>query len=126
MINIIILIIVAAIVVFAVMHIRKGGGGCGCGCSSCSCGCPSAGKDSSDKNTLYPASSSLILDITGMHCEKCSGSVTEALNALDGVSAEVDLKNNSASVKLSKEISAEKLESVVSDRGFEVTRIRVV
>lgn len=125
MINIIILIIVAAAVVLAVMRIRKGGG-CGCGCSSCSGSCPSAGKGASDKNTVYPASSSLVLDITGMHCEKCSTSVTEALNALDGVSAEVDLKNNSASVKLSKEISAEKLESAVSDRGFEVTRIRVV
>ncbi|WP_428768776.1 heavy metal-associated domain-containing protein [Treponema sp. HNW] len=125
MINIIILIIVAAAVVLAVMRIRKGAGGC-CGCSSCSGGCSSAGKGNSDKDTLYPASSSLVLDITGMHCEKCSGSVTEALNALDGVSAEVDLKNNSASVKLSKEISAEKLEAAVSDRGFEVTRIRVL
>ena len=125
MINIIILIIVAAAVVLAVMRIRKGGG-CGCGCSSCSGSCPSAGKGASDKNTVYPASSSLVLDITGMHCEKCSGSVTEALNSLDGVSAEVDLKNNSASVKLSKEISAEKLGAAVSDRGFEVTRIRVL
>ncbi|MGP1523785.1 MAG: heavy-metal-associated domain-containing protein [Treponema sp.] len=125
MINIIILIIVAAAVVLAVMRIRKGGG-CGCGCSSCSGSCSAAGKGAADKNTVYPASSSLVLDITGMHCEKCSGSVTEALNALDGVSAEVDLKNNSASVKLSKDISAEKLESAVSDRGFEVTRIRVL
>lgn len=125
MINIIIVIIVTAAVVLAVMRIRKGGGGC-CGCSSCSGGCSSSGKGASDKDTLYPASSSLVLDITGMHCEKCSGSVNQALNALDGVSAEVDLKNNSASVKLSKEISAEKLEAAVSDRGFEVTRIRVL
>ena len=123
MINIIILIIVAAAVVLAVMRIRKGGG-CGCGCSSCSGSCSAAGKGASDKNTVYPASSSLVLDITGMHCEKCSASVTEALNKLDGVRAEVSLQDNSASVKLSKSVSSRAIKEAVGDRGFEVTHIR--
>ena len=42
----------------------------------------------------YPAGSVLTLHITGMHCEKCSASVMQALNAVNGVHAEVDLKNN--------------------------------
>ncbi|MGI5174317.1 heavy-metal-associated domain-containing protein [Treponema sp. OMZ 840] len=107
------------------MRIRRGGG-CGCGCSSCASGCSSASKNPTDTNTEYPPESSLILDITGMHCEKCSTGVSEALNALDGVSAEVNLAANNAAVKLSKAVSAQVLRTAVEDKGFELTHIRVL
>jgi len=67
---------------------------------------------------------SLHIDIAGMHCEKCSASVTEALNKLDGVRAEVSLQDNSASAKLSKSVSSRAIKEAVGDRGFEVTHIQ--
>ena len=49
--NAIVLLIVAAIVFFAVRSIIKKKGGCSCGCGSCNCGCGgSKKKESSDAN----------------------------------------------------------------------------
>ena len=36
------------------------------------------------------------MKISGMHCEHCANTVTNALNGLDGVTAKVSLKENSA------------------------------
>lgn len=126
MINIIVGIAVLALValaIFSLIRSRKNGG-CSC-CSGCasSCGCSSSAKKGDDGKE-FPAGSSLHIDISGMHCEKCSTSVTEALNNLDGVRAEVSLKDNSASVKLSKPVSSCAIKEAVGDRGFEVTHIR--
>ena len=73
----------------------------------------------------YPAGSVLTLHITGMQCEKCSASVMEALNAVNGVHAEVDLKNNCAAVKLSESVFSKTLKEAVGERGFKVSGIQV-
>ena len=125
MINIVVLIAVAAAAVFAIIAGIRGKGGCGCGCSSCSGGCASAQTGNSD-TTEYQPGTSLILEIGGMHCEKCSAGVAESLNALNGVSAEVDLTANRASVKLSKAVSEAALRTAVEDKGFELVRIQTV
>ena len=126
MINIIVGIAVLALVALAIFSLirSKKNGGCGC-CSGCasSCGCPSSAKKGDDGKE-FAAGTSLHIDIAGMHCEKCSASVTEALNKLDGVRAEVSLQDNSASVKLSKPVSSRAIKEAVGDRGFEVTHIR--
>ena len=65
-----------------------------------------------------------IIHIEGMSCGHCSARVEKALNALEGVSAKVDLESKTAAVELSGDISDEVLEKAVIDAGYEVTGIQ--
>ncbi len=61
--------------------------------------------------------------IEGMSCAHCSGRVEKALNALDGVSASVDLASKTAAVRLTKQVSDDALKSAVTGAGYEVVSI---
>ncbi len=63
------------------------------------------------------------IQIEGMMCAHCRKHVSEALNAIDGVSAEVSLEEKAAYVTLTKEISNEALKQAVTDAGYTVTDI---
>ena len=63
------------------------------------------------------------LIIEGMMCMHCVTSVTKALEALEGVTAKVNLKKQIAIVTLSKPITDDILKKVVADAGFTVTAI---
>ena len=63
------------------------------------------------------------LKISGMHCKDCANSVTIALNGLDGVTAKVSLKENSAEVSYDREIDLADLKNAVKNAGYEVTSI---
>ena len=61
------------------------------------------------------------IKINGMMCSHCTGRVTEVLNAIDGVSAEVSLDNGGqAVVTLAKDVSDDVLKKAVVDAGYEV------
>jgi len=64
------------------------------------------------------------ISIEGMMCKHCVKHVTDALNKLDGVAAEVSLSNKSAVVNLEKEVSDESLKQAVEDAGYQVTGIQ--
>lgn len=65
------------------------------------------------------------IKIKGMMCGHCTGRVQEALNAIDGVSAEVSLNNGGeAVVTLSSDISEDVLVKTVTDAGYEVLSIK--
>ena len=64
------------------------------------------------------------LQIKGMSCGHCSARVEKALNAIDGVTATVDLEANSANVTLLKEVSDEALKAAVDNVGYEVVGIK--
>ncbi len=64
-----------------------------------------------------------VIKIEGMMCQHCVAHVTKALNAVDGVTAQVSLEDNSAYVTLSKEVLDEALKSAVTEAGYEVTGI---
>ena len=64
-----------------------------------------------------------VIKIEGMHCGGCVKRVDAALNAIDGVSATVDLATGSAVVELTKEVSDEVLRETVEDLGFDVVEI---
>ena len=64
-----------------------------------------------------------VIKIEGMHCGGCVKRVDAALNAIDGVSATVDLATGSAVVELTKEVSDEVLREAVEDLGFDVVEI---
>ena len=62
--------------------------------------------------------------IEGMMCEHCVKHVTDALNKLDGVKADVSLADNKASVQMENLISDDLLRQAVEDAGYQVTDIQ--
>lgn len=61
----------------------------------------------------------VMLQIEGMTCENCAKQVENALNAIDGVWAEVDLKQNRAKVRQKEQIPVEKLCAAVEKAGYQ-------
>jgi len=63
------------------------------------------------------------LQIDGMMCAHCQKHVTDALNSLEGVHAEVSLENKSAVLTAENDIPDDILKKAVSEAGYEVVRI---
>lgn len=65
-------------------------------------------------------SSKTIVSISGMTCAACSGSITDALLAVDGISdAAVSLLTASAEISHSSAVSTEQIISTIEDCGFD-------
>ena len=62
--------------------------------------------------------------IEGMMCAHCKAHVEKALNALEGVSATVDLEAKTAHITLSSPVSDDTLRNAVTEAGYEVTSIQ--
>ena len=65
-----------------------------------------------------------IMKIDGMSCEHCSARIEKALNALEGVTAKVDLDSATASITIDGTIAEQALRDAVTDAGYEVVSIR--
>ena len=61
------------------------------------------------------------IHIQGMMCPHCVSHVTQALNAIPGVSAQVDLESGTATV--TGDVSADTLKAAVEGAGYQVTAI---
>ena len=64
------------------------------------------------------------MKVEGMSCGHCSARVEEALNAIEGVKAEVDLKKKTAYVTLEKETAEDTLKKAVEEAGYHVEEIK--
>ncbi len=66
-----------------------------------------------------------IIKIDGMWCKRlhCSSRVEKALNAIEGVSAKVNLEEAYAKISLSADVSNQTLKDAVADAGYEVVSI---
>ena len=117
--NIIIVLIVAAIVVFgSINYIKKlkKGGDC---CPEHEEATKSIKVKDRDKSH-YPYEAKLAID--GMSCGNCVRNVENALNALDGTWATVSLEDNMATVLLKNPPDIEKLSKAVADAGYMVLK----
>lgn len=117
--TIIIVVILVVICVFSVMsYMKKLKNGC------CGGGGDEEGKVKvTDKNiSHYPHSVTIAVD--GMSCAHCKQRVENALNSIEGVWAEVDLKKNSALVRMKQEIPEIDLRRAVIKAGYGVTEIK--
>ncbi len=63
------------------------------------------------------------LKIDGMMCSHCTGRVSQVLNAIDGVSAEVSLEDKAAYLTMDAEIADEILVKAVTDAGYTVVEV---
>ena len=59
----------------------------------------------------------------GMSCGHCSARVEKALNALDGVTAKVDLEAKTASIETEGRASDEQMKAAVTDAGYDVVSL---
>ena len=115
----VICVILAVICIFSVKKYRK----------KLTSGCCGAGGEGtvkrrrvSDRNKAhYPYTK--ILKIDGMSCGNCANRVENALNALDGVWASVDLGRQEAFVRMKQPVEPELLKDTVRKQGYTVIQI---
>lgn len=90
-------------------------------------GCPAGGSCAAGKVKKKKLNGTVIgkktMKIDGLHCEHCAINVTNALNRLDGVSADVSLSKGTATIAYDREIEEEILKSTVEKAGYRVTDI---
>ena len=65
-----------------------------------------------------------VMKIDGMMCSHCTGTVTQVLNAIDGVTADVSLEDKCAYITLDKDVADEVLSKAVADAGYKVKGIK--
>ena len=116
-----VILILAAITAWAVAHTvqksRKGGDCCGEREETVKL---APVRDRNKSHYPYTAE----LTVEGMTCENCARRVENALNALDGVWAKVDLGSCRAAVRLKAPPEESELRRAVRDAGYVVTAIK--
>ena len=63
------------------------------------------------------------MKIEGMMCVHCKANVEKALNAIPGVTAQVDLDAGTAAVACPTEVTDAVLTAAVTDAGYEVKSV---
>lgn len=111
---VVILILIVVIAIFSGRNHFKGQGGC----------CGGSDDEKPEKKKLKdPIIAKKIITIDGMHCDHCKNSVTEHINKIDGVAANVNLKKKTATVLMSCDVSDKELQTAVENAGFTVVKI---
>lgn len=72
---------------------------------------------------LFKKKEQRIIKIEGMMCAHCVKHVTDALCAIDGVNAKVNLGDKSAAVTMSKDVSNNALKAAIEGAGYTVVSI---
>ena len=65
-----------------------------------------------------------IITIEGMSCAHCQKRVEDALNAIGGVSAKVNLKKKTAAVTLKTDVADDVLMAAVQDAGYQPLSVK--
>lgn len=113
-------VIVGILIILIIIGIRsgvkhfKGEGGC--------CGGGSSVKVKRKKLKQVVKQRTVVIE--GMTCEHCKARVESSLNALEGVSAKVNLKKKTAFVSMEKEVSDEQIKKTIENAGYQVIDIR--
>jgi len=76
-----------------------------------------------DKTILKENKSTMIIKVEGMMCNHCKNRVEKVLNAIDGVSAKVDLEQNIAVVELSAPVETDVLIKAIEDADYTVVGV---
>lgn len=116
----IVVVILLAIVAFALVQSRKhmkGEGGC---CGGGQEELAAEGRKKLDN----PIIGRKTLSIEGMHCDHCKNSVERSINRLEGASAVVDLKKNIALVDYDRELDDAALKIAVERLDFKLLSIK--
>ena len=66
-----------------------------------------------------------VVEVGGMHCENCVRHVTNALDSIDGVWAQVTLQGGTAQVHAKDPVDEAAIRDVVGRAGYRVLSVRV-
>lgn len=113
--NLIIIGIIAAISVAAIGTLVKRAGRKGC--------CGSSDEYKPRKKKLKSVIATKTFRVAGMHCEKCSNRVTEAVNDIPGVAGVVNLKEGIVTVSYEQDVPDEQIKARIERHGYQVTEI---
>ena len=121
--NVISVIILAVLIGGAAAYIVRSKRN-GVKCIGCPAGgnCPGGGKVPK-KKLDGPVIGKKTMEISGMNCAHCAEDVTQALNGIDGIRAEVSLSKGRAKIAYDREVGDDILRNAVEKRGYEVTGI---
>lgn len=108
------LIIVVIIAISSGAKHYRGEGGC--------CGGGSDAKAKRKKLKTVVKQRTVIVE--GMTCNHCKSRIESRLNAIDGVSARVNLKKKTALVSMEREVSDQQIREVIENAGYQVAEIR--
>ena len=114
--NVIIMGILLVILLGAIITLVRRAGRKGC------CGSGSDYKPRKKKLTNVIATKVFAVD--GMHCEKCAGRVTEAINDIPGVAGVVNLKKGIVTVSYEREVPDGQIRAAIERVGYTVKEIR--
>jgi len=104
-----------------------------CSVQTASCICSAAeqeaktGSSSKPENITHKENfdmKNITLTVEGMSCGHCSARVENALNAIEGVSAKVDLEAKTAVVTYPDTVTVDALKAAVTDAGYSITGSR--
>ena len=115
---VVILVIIVAVAGGSTYKKATKGGGC-CGEHESA---PKRIKVNDHDKSHYPYEAELVID--GMTCGNCARRVENALNALDGTWAEVDLGEKKAKVHLKNKPDINAMAKAVADEGYTVLKNR--
>ena len=113
--NYIIIGIIAIIAAIAISTLIRRSGRKGC--------CGSGSDYKPRKKKLKNVIATKTLKVDGMHCEKCSNRVTEAVNDIPGVAGVVNLKKGIVTVSYEQEVPDEQIKARIERHGYRVTEI---
>ncbi len=124
--SVVIIVAVAAIAVYAVRHLVRVGKGKDSCCSGSGGGAREMKKtrhvEVADTDPAhYPYTSEV--RVRDMVCEGCVENVQNALNALPGTWATVDLESRTATVRTKAEPDVAQLERAIEGAGYSVMRV---
>jgi copper chaperone CopZ len=115
--TVVILLVLAVIIVFAVQssvkHLKGQGGCCG-GDSS-----PKAKRKKLDS----PIIAKKLVTIEGMHCDNCKNRIEKSLNEMDGVACVVNLHKKTATITMCKSVEDSTIKETIERLDFKVLDI---
>ncbi len=111
--NLIIIGIIALIALAAVSVLVRRSGRKGC--------CGSGSDYKPRKKKLKKVISTKVFAVEGMHCQRCAGRVTEAVNDIEGVAGVVDLKKGIVTVSYGQTVPDEQIKERLQRLGYTVT-----
>lgn len=115
--DIIIILIVCAVLLFALSGAKKRlKGGC------CSSGSTKKIKPKAKGDFPFEARAEII----GMSCTNCSLRLENAFNSMPDLSASVSLKKAQAVIKCKREITRDEIEEIIKKCGFEAGNILIL
>lgn len=87
-------------------------------------GCCGGGSTVKSRKKLDKVVKTRTVTIEGMTCENCANRVEWALADTEGLVGKVNLKKNTATVSMDREVSDETITAVIEKAGYKVVEIR--